>query len=512
GEWFVGLGRRADCRVGASATDGTPEQAARLGRVLDTLAAISSDIVVVAVAGAGHAARLAVQPTTRAGVTELVLLGTPLAPISLTALSVQPTADALRLLDRLLPSAGIDVDDDDLALGRALVGALMELAPLPDPAADLRLPVVPLEAPRTGLVVHALFGDVSRERVAQALTAIVAAALADRARGRTAVDAVPPTGVNAGLRWTLPDDSSGTLRIRASAQLQLFAFDLESGGIDRAQELRVELHVGDAVGWLAATPELELRAVSAVLTLPLDGRSPGDARVVLHEARVFGQSWEALALGNVDEDAVAVLPEARVLLSAAVQRLTADVASARAVALSKLCAALGLTGADGGVVGDAIDQLVHDPAGLVRQRLAAAGSQVAAAVTSLLGPLGATLDLATHTVRVHGGAGNAGRFGWIADVSASVGGLTGQLSFGPGAALPTVGAMQLQVALTPFAVALHWYQSSTRSVVGSTPCSTRSACWPARRATPSVRCVHSRDCSPIQRAGCAAPVRWRPAR
>lgn len=464
GEWFVALGTRADCRVGGSTTDGTPEQAARLARVLDALAGVSNDIVVVAVAGAGHAARVAAQSATLDEVTGLVLLGTPLAPISLTALSVQPTADALRLLDRLLPPAGVEVDDDDLALGRSLVGALMELAPLADPAADLRLPVVPLEAPRAGLAVHALFGEVPAERIAQALTAIVAAGLAGRARERAAVAAALPTGVNAGLRWALPEDSSGTLRIRASAQLQLFAFDLASG-IDQAHELRVELRIGDALGWLAATPELELRALSAVLTLPLDGSSPGEARVTLHEARVFGQSWESLVLGNLDDDAVPVLPEARVLLSTAVQRLTADLSSARSLALSNLFAALGLTGVNGGVVGDAVDQLIHDPAGLLRQRLAAAGTQLAAALNSLLGPLGASVDLATQTVRVQGGGGSAGRFGWNADASASPTGLAGTLSFGPDAALPTVGGLQLQLALNPFAVSLHWHQSSTNTQV-----------------------------------------------
>lgn len=461
GEWFVGLGTRADCRTGGSASDGTPEQAARLGRWLDALAGVSNDIVVVAVAGAGHAARLAAQDVARNEVTGLVLLGTPLAPISLTALSVQPTADALRLLDRLLPPEGLD--DADLALGRALVGSLMDLAPLADPAADLRLPVVPFEPPRAGLAVHALFGALSAGRIAQGLTAIVAASLAGRARERAALAAALPTGVHAGLRWALPEDSSGTLRIRASAQLQLFAFDLDEG-IDRGHELRIELRIGDALGWLAATPELELRALSAVLTLPLDGASPGEARVVLHEARVFGQSWEALVLGAVDDDAVPLLPEARVLLSAAVQRLTADLGSARSLALSNLFAALGLTAASGGVVGDAVDQLIHDPAGLLRQRLAAAGAQVSAALNSLLGPLGAGIDLATQTVRVQGGGSSAGRFGWHADVSASPTGIAGTLSVGADAALPTVGGLQLQLALNPFAVSLHWHQSSSRTV------------------------------------------------
>ena len=76
GDWFVALGSRADCLVAGSTTDGTPEQAARLARVLDALAAVSSDIALVAVAGAGHAARLAAQ--AQAAVTDLVTLGTPL--------------------------------------------------------------------------------------------------------------------------------------------------------------------------------------------------------------------------------------------------------------------------------------------------------------------------------------------------------------------------------------------------------------------------------------------------
>lgn len=465
GDWFIALGTRADCRTGAgtnsgSNSDGTAEQAARLQRVLDAFDGIAGGVILVALGGAGHAARMAAN--AKPVVTELVLLGTPLAPISLTALSVQPTADTLRLLDRLLPTDGIDEDDADLALGRSLVGALMELAPLADPAADLRVPTDALPAPRAGLAVHALFGEVPSERIASALTAIVAAGLAGRARERSRAGVAAPTGVHAGLRWTLPEDTSGTLRITASAQLGLFGFDL-GDGVDRTRELRVDLRIGDAIGWLAATPELELRAISAVLTMPLDGSSPGEARVVLHEARVFGQSWESLVVG-LGEDGVPVLPEARVLLSAAIQRLTADLGSARSLALSNLFTALGLIGANGGVVGDAVDQLVHDAAGFVRQRLAAAQASIASAVASLLGPLGASVDLAARSVRVQGGGSALGRFGWQADVAATPSGLAGALRFGPDAALPTVGSLQLQVALAPFAITLQWRQSATRDV------------------------------------------------
>ncbi len=189
--------------------------------MLDALATVSNDIALVAVAGAGHAARVAAQ--AQAAVTDLVTLGTPLSPVSLTALAVQPTADALRLLHRLLPPVGEEPDDDDLALGRALVRAMMELTPLPDAAADLRPPAVPPVPPRAGLAVCAQFGEVSASQVGQAITAIVAAGLAARARLRAAQPLPPPTGVHAGLRWLLPADGTGTVAVTGSAMLQLFA-------------------------------------------------------------------------------------------------------------------------------------------------------------------------------------------------------------------------------------------------------------------------------------------------
>ncbi|WP_367280534.1 DUF6603 domain-containing protein, partial [Ramlibacter sp.] len=50
-------------------------------------------------------------------------------------------------------------------------------------------------------------------------------------------------------------------------------------------------------------------------------------------------------------------------------------------------------------------------------------------------------------------------------MNASPAGLAGQLRFGPDGALPSVGGLQLQLALAPFAVSLHWHQSSTRTVI-----------------------------------------------
>ena len=157
GEWYVALPTRADALVDGSTTDGTPEQSARLARVLDGLAAVSADIALVAVAGAGHAARVAADAQN--AVTDLVLLGTPLGPIALTAISTQPTADALRLLHRLLPTPlaaadpDVDPEDQDLTLGRALVASMMELTDLADPGADLRIAATTPPATRGGLTI-----------------------------------------------------------------------------------------------------------------------------------------------------------------------------------------------------------------------------------------------------------------------------------------------------------------------------------------------------------------------
>ena len=485
GDWFISLGKRADCLVAGSTTDGTPEQAARLARVLDALAGVSSDIALVAVAGAGHAARLAAQD--QAAVTDLITLGTPLAPIALTALSTQPTADAIRLLHRLLPPATVpdisdpdaESEDEDLALGRALVGAMMELVDRADPSAELRPPVVPPAAPRTGLAVTAVFGVVSESQISRAITAIVAAGLALRARIRAQTPLPDPTGVQAGLRFVLAPTTTGSVSVSGSALLSLFTYDIKTG-IDTSQHLRLQLRISDRLGWLGATPDLELRMLTADLLLPLDGVSHGSATVTLHDARVSGQSWERLVLGT-GPDAVPVLPEARILLAAAIQRVTADAAGSASVELTHLLTALGIIAPTGGVAGDAVDQLIHDPAGLLRQRLMVASTEISDAVSALLGPLAASVDLNARSVRVQGGNNTTGRFGWHADVTASATGLSGQLRFGADTPSQPAGGLNLIVDLNPMQASFQWHQpGGTTDMV---------ALWPSPDALAIARTV-----------------------
>ncbi len=205
----------------------------------------------------------------------------------------------------------------------------------------------------------------------------------------------------AGLRLAVPATTTGSLVVDGDAVLTLAGYDRTSG-LDLGRHLRVRLQLRDRLGWLVATPEQELRMVSADVDVPLDGAGAGTATVTLHDARVFGQSWERLVLGT-GAGAVPVLPEARTLLAAAVQRLAADASGAASVALHDLLEALGLVSPTGGLAADALDQLVHDPGGLVRQRLAAAGAEIGAAVTALLGPVAASVDLDARTLRVVAG-------------------------------------------------------------------------------------------------------------
>ena len=451
GDWFVRLGSRAACRLASGDVDGTVGQAARLGVLLDRLATLGDDVVVVGVGGAGHACREAA--ARQAAVSEVVTLGTPYGPVSLAALTTMPEADGLRLLHRLLPPAADD-EDADLRLARGLVGSLMDLAGEESPAADLAPPVTaPPE--RAGLETTAIFGVVSEEQVSRAVTAVVVAGLAHRARVRAETPLPPPTGIRAGVRFVLPDPAEGTLRVRGHAVLTLLGLDAPTGTtpatVVRRRDLAVRASVTDRLGWLAATPSAELRKVTADLDIPLgDDAGPGSGRVVLHDARLLGRSWEQLVIDPAES---ALDPEARTLLAVAVQRLHEAAAGQAAEALTGMLDVLGLT-VDGATAFDAVDQLVRDPGGLVRARVAAALPALSEAVGDALG-LPGVVDLATGTVTLHHTT-TGGRFGWTADVTAGPGGLGGSVSFGPPGPAGATGALWLVVELAPYAVRLRW--------------------------------------------------------
>ena len=508
GDWFVALGTRANSLVTGDAPtgDGTAEQAARLLRVLNALPA-TAHAGVVAVGGAGHAARIACQ--SAATVDQLLLLGTPLAAVSLSALATQPTADAWRLLATLLPTApdpvGVaageeEAEDLDLALGRALVQAWQRASALQDAAADLALPTTTLPTPRAGLNVTACFGQLSQAQVAQAITAIVAAGLAERARVRVQAASQNDTAalgaagalasatstVEMGWRWPLQASLSGALVIEGQVDWVGVQTGLGAAGtaLQNQPALRLSLFVRDRNGWLLATPEASLRAFSLDLRLSLDGSSLGTASVVLHEAQAFGHRWEALRLGDATQwgsSAQALLPEARVLLAAAFQRVVDDAGAGTSVALGDVLKALGLADVHGALVGDALDQFLREPATRLRQALTQAGSELPDALRALLGPLGSAIRFVheagqpDYAVTLSGGDASSGRFGWVFDVTLSGAGVAGHLKLGPDAALSGVGGLQLALGFatsaTPFSANVTWSHAGGGQDV--------AALWPA---------------------------------
>jgi len=456
GEWFVALGERAACRLATGDDDGTVGQAARLRVVLDALAPLGDDLAVVGVAGAGHAARLAAQE--QIAVSDVITIGTPLGPISLTALDTQPTADALRLLHRLAPAPIADVpDDEDLALGRNLIAAMIELADRPDPGSELRPPATALPVPRAGLTVNALFGAVDADRVGRAITAVIVAGLATRARARAQTPLPEATGVRFGVRHVLPTTTSGSLVVEGDALVTLAGYDRE-GGLVTERELRARLTVRDRLGWLASTPEHALRMVTADVVVPLaGGEGAGQTTITLHDARAFGVDDERLELTTAEVAPLSA--EARFLLGVAVERLLADTANPVATDIAVLLEHLGLVAA-GGAVPSAFEQLVHDPAGLVAERVAAAGPSIAASLGELLGPAGAAVDLDAGTLTVSGGSPTSGLFGWSGELVAMPDGLSGELRVGSDASAGAAGALELVVDVAPFAATLHWRHPS----------------------------------------------------
>src|SRR6185369_4727150 len=132
--------------------------------------------------GAGHAARLAADAVS--GVTHLMTLGTPWSAVTFDSARVGAPADAARLLHALLPPVDPhEPDDEDLAVGRALVTGFRDAARGVPAVADLEAPR-PTTGVRPGLDAVAVFGVLSEATVSRAMTAVFAAGLAARAQAR----------------------------------------------------------------------------------------------------------------------------------------------------------------------------------------------------------------------------------------------------------------------------------------------------------------------------------------
>ena len=274
---------------------------------------------------------------------------------------------------------------------------------------------------------------------------------------RAATPLPEPTGVGAGVRLVVAPTTTGSVSISGDALLTLFSYDTTSGA-DTSRHLRVRLRIGDRLGWLSATPDLELRMLTADVSVPLDGAAHGEATVTLHDARVFGQSWERLVLGG-GPDAVPVLPEARMLLAAAVQRVSADVGGQRLGRAHAAPHGARHHRADrrrrrrrGRPAGPRSGR-ARPPAPRGRRRATCPPRSRRCSGRS---PPASTSPPARSTSAA--AATRSGRFGWHADVTASPAGLTGQLRLGAEHPSPPAGGLNVIVDLDPLHVSLLWHQ------------------------------------------------------
>ena len=123
GEWFIALAPRSDARL----ANERPRWSARSGCPASNrpgaLRHVDDPVVLAAHDTAGHAVLIAADDLPF--VQTVVTAGTAFTPVAFTILDEQPGADALRLLQCLLPPSDPEEPDDGaLALGRALMDAL----------------------------------------------------------------------------------------------------------------------------------------------------------------------------------------------------------------------------------------------------------------------------------------------------------------------------------------------------------------------------------------------------
>ena len=563
GTWWVQLGTRDACRLATGDPDGVAGQAARLGRIVTAAAAAAGagNVVVVGWGGAGHAVLRTAADVTE--VTHAVLVGTPLTAVTANVLDTNPAADTLRLLAAVLPpppdqdappSPDTEPDDADLAAGRDIVTSLMGLTELDDPVGELGLPSstgtgLPAGLDRPGLAVNAVYGVLGDDDVARAVTAVLAAGLAARARHRTGGRGAP-TELRIGIRAPLPTAATGPPVI-ASGRVDIDLLALISGVPPQLQarpRLRARLGIGAAQGWLVGGPgadrsqatlrETELRRAEIVLDVPLYAGAATDdtAAVVLHEARVDQlrrTRWTIapnvaaaigadatgaaeIAAGTVTSSVTTtLLPEARIALGRLAERLADPASGTIAGWLVDLFRAARLIDDSGGFAAESVERLIGDPLAHLRDlradpaalsSLARAAERFSAAAAApgtgpvaalAWGPVTLGLDLAGGTASL-AVAETAGRGAVTWSLAAAIGPSGPSLTAGLGAAAPgpgPAGGLRLELSAPDVRADLVWTHGSTAD---------RLALWPAPDAGALGRALARLIPAEVARAGLSA--------
>ena len=418
GDWFIALGGRAACRLTTGDTDGIAGQSARLQRIITGLGSVAGGLVVVADAESGHAVRRAADAV--ATVTDAILLGTPLGPVSFAVLDENPAADTLRLLARLLPPLSDDfTDNPDLGLGRGLVTGLTSLLSSDDPSRELQAPSPAPPAPRAGLNMHAVFGVIDEDSVRRALTAVVFGGLIARANARADIEFVEPTDLHVAIRLPLPAGTPalGDPIVDGYADFELADVTLDGLGahLSTTRMLTVHAEFGRLNCWLVGgpdpsrapgvIPDKELRRVSLDVSVPMGSTGDASAAITLHEARAYGvdrERWIVQPTGAVPpagvDAATPALPEVRILLSGLADALTGPPAGP-AKAVADALEAIHILAPAGGSVAEAIDHLLHDPIAHLNSVITTTTDRQAlvTAIRALFSGSGTTADQAHFT-------------------------------------------------------------------------------------------------------------------
>jgi hypothetical protein len=475
GEWVVALAPRADAGLGgAGDPTGLVGQAARLSQVLGELAA-AGPVVLVALGGAGHAARMAADAV--AGVTHLITLGAPWSAATFDSARVGVPADAARLMSALLPAPDtLEPDDADLAVGRALVNGFRDAARGAPAVTDLEAPR-PTTAVRAGLSVVAVFGTLSQAAVSRGMTAVFAAGLAARAQARATAAATPPDAAYVGLRVPFaldtPPGGHGVI-VDGALMLELASVAAADAAVTASPAITLDVSVADTDAWLlggpgttpvGGAPALELRRLSAHVRIGLHG-GDATASIVLEEGSALGADWVRLVIqsaakasGQLEQEPL--LPEAGAALSALATRLSAAIPASPAGALVALLKAAGVSQDDGALLPDGLAHLLHDPGAQVRAALATAAGREALlaalhglladltvagdALHAQLGPVTFDADLAAHTVGFTA-SGNDGVLSWHAGAAFDA---AGHPTVEAGLGDPAGDALALTVASGP---------------------------------------------------------------
>lgn len=478
----VRLPFRSDC-PGADPAARCQAQADRLAWVVTAAGAAGRQVLLVAHGAAGGAAQLVA--AAGAPVAGLVLLGVPAAAVPLDVLDAPPAADALALLRALLPAPAGTPDGPDLALARSVTDLLTELF---DATADPNIELAPPPGLTTPTVpTWSVRGSLDAAALTRGIGAIAQAALAGW-------DATPPAvadpaalrfGLSARQSWPAATSSGDPSGVSVDVSWRLDAGGLAlAGGSPVTPAARIDVAVYRQGGWLAGGPQGSpptpgvLRTPSlrrALLTMWLGtGPAGPGARITLTEGSALGTTANTWVL----DAAHPLSPPARLLLGRLAAALSPIPATGAVAALADLLAAAGLTDPAAAppalaLSGDALQQLLIDPAAQLASAFSQATARLAAAdaLRRLLGDTSSTEGRVSVSAGGMTLAVDLGADPPAATASFGPGGfaLGGGLSVSGSASVDAAGARSGSITLGPAAATGSPFAPSLAVAVASPP-------------------------------------------